>query len=667
MRGTWTSWIRRNSLRLISEVKQVSGPTLVVLTASLGYSILLSDLSILKYESFNATFGDLGLNNHVLWLLSHGGLTEYYQSGFSSVYAFNYQKPIYLIFAPFYALDPTIQFLLVTQSFFLGFAAVPLYLMCRRTSKSEWISALVATSYLVYFPIAGANLFDWHEMSFLPMFFFAMLYFWVSNNRTGMYVAGVLYSTINPLTLLTFLFFIIYEPLEKQLADSSRPFFSRFERYLRVLYSDRLRIGVAAGLVATLLFYVAIGSLPTAGASLGTTNGSLVGNLLVGVNSKLTIFLFLFGALAFLPLFDRLALVTLLPYAAFVFASSNSANWAIFGLAYPLMAVGPLYLGVTNVLARDFTETSDAATVAPRSEEGRRRDNWRKFNSNRSGARHAYALVAIAIVFGLVYFPGSPVNPYVSGGYFSGNHNLANITYVGPDAEFLDRVIGLIPPSAGVLTQNDIPQVSGREYYVVDQFYSPEVPYNFLLMDSAFNYFSPLSAILPYATSDFDSGKFGIAAEGMGALLLEAGFNGTPQLYVPTDLSLTAAELTIDSAKDVNNTIVGDQPGLAMWYGPYDTLYPGNYSASFTLAINTTVASSEPVLTLQVTANQGAIFLDAEPVFPQNFSSSGAPTTFTLTFHVDSILTNVEFRGWAPTGSATLTLDQISVSQLSYK
>ena len=74
------------------------------------YILIMSYLSIMKYLSFNADYLDLGLNNHVLWLLTHGGISLYYKSNFYLVYPLQYEKPITFLFALIYFLDPHIEF-----------------------------------------------------------------------------------------------------------------------------------------------------------------------------------------------------------------------------------------------------------------------------------------------------------------------------------------------------------------------------------------------------------------------------------------------------------------------------------------------------------------------------------------------------------------------------
>lgn len=640
-------------------------PVILVILATATYTSILTWLSLLKYESFHATFGDLGLNNHILWLLSHGGYSEYSQSGFASVYPFTIDKPIYFLLTPFYALDPTISFLLVLQSVVLGFAALPLFLFTRRRAHSEWIGALVSISYLLYFPVAGGNLFDWHEMSFCPLFFFSMLYFWSVSRPFWMYVFALLYASIDPLALVTVFLFVLFLPIES--SGWKREISGLIGDLFRGVAGDRVRLAFLSSLLALLVLYSLLGGVRIGGVGIAPAGTSPLAILLYSVNAKITLFLFLLGALAFLPLFDRLALVTLLPYAGFVFYSTDSSNWAIFGLAYPLLAVGPLYLGVANVLARRLT-LPQSPTSASSGVESRSVTANRRFSLSHATPPSAEisALVLVTVVFGGIYFPVSPVNQYVSGGYWSGNHQFQDITSITPEDEFLDRVIGLIPANAGVLTQNDIPQVSGREYYVVDEFYSSSIPYNYILMDGNLDYFTSASTILPFVQSAFSNQTFGVLAEGLGALLLQRNFTGAPELYNPLVSSFDSTNLTAyGSAQVVGSSISGSGPAFSIWYGPFITLYPGNYSVTFALSSNVSGPAIGQLVTLDAVYGSAGIVLSTMNVYGSNFTASGKEQLFEIDFHLSTVETDLQFRGMYSTGAATLTLYGVTLSQLS--
>lgn len=273
------------------------------------------------------------------------------------------------------------------------------------------------------------------------------------------------------------------------------------------------------------------------------------------------------------------------------------------------------------------------------------------------------ALALSTVLFALVFFPISPVNGYVAGGYFAGNHDVANITDSTAATRFLTQVVSLVPPTASVLTQNNIPQLSGRMHVQIASDYFPSIPYDAIVMDSEVNYFSTPSTILPFVQAALANGTFGIVAEGQGALYLQAGYVGAPELYQPLNESFLGTALTPLLSHPNGTALVGSGPGFSLWYGPFLTLYPGNYTARFHLASNTTVSSTKSAVTIDVTANKGATILATQTLFPQNFSAPFAEATFALHFVVANALTFVELRGMFPSGVATITLDGIDLAQ----
>jgi hypothetical protein len=224
----------------------------------------------------------------------------------------------------------------------------------------------------------------------------------------------------------------------------------------------------------------------------------------------------------------------------------------------------------------------------------------------------------------------------------------------------------LIPANAAVLTQNDIPQVSGREYYQVDEYYTTATPYDYILLDSAISYFTTFADILPFAEPALVNGSFGVLAEGQGALLLERGFHGPPALFDPDNQTLNGASLSaFDPSDAVGNEIIGSAASFSLWYGPFATLYPGNYTVTYQLASTVAGNASTQLLTIDATANQGATTLATENLFASNFTAANAPTEFALHFDLSEIMTNVEFRGMSPTGAATLTMLDVELTQNS--
>jgi uncharacterized membrane protein len=79
------------------------------------------------------------------------------------------------VLAPFYALCPRAEALLVLQSILIAAAAVPLYLFAARR-LGEGAACVIALCYLMYPAVHGANLYDFHYLPIGVVFLWSTLY-----------------------------------------------------------------------------------------------------------------------------------------------------------------------------------------------------------------------------------------------------------------------------------------------------------------------------------------------------------------------------------------------------------------------------------------------------------------------------------------------------------
>jgi len=141
---------------------------------TLGYTAILSTLTVLRYHVWLATDGDMGFNMQALWLLSHRGLLAVSTYTGHPVLA-DAASYILVLLAPLYNVGG-VGFLLLLQAFALGLG----YVLIRRIAEhlgveSKW-AHLVGVVYLIYPTILGANLFDFHaDVLAVPLLFAAML------------------------------------------------------------------------------------------------------------------------------------------------------------------------------------------------------------------------------------------------------------------------------------------------------------------------------------------------------------------------------------------------------------------------------------------------------------------------------------------------------------
>lgn len=620
------------------------------------YIVSMTYLSFLKYYTFHATFFDLGINNEVLWLLAHGGVANYYASHFNLIYPIQYEKPIIFLITPLYYLYPKPEFLLFLQTFFLGITVFPVYIASKKLVGSRLISGVVASSFLGFFPVASANLFDFHFMSFFPFFYSLMVMFWSLGKRKLMILSALLTATVDPMTLLLALFFLLFTILTEFLKSDDPLFRVVFQRNLLVLASMMF-------LSILIFLYHLVGTLYTAGATISPNSDVIFFN----INAKLTLFIFLFGFFSFLPLLEPVTIFLIAPYAGYVLLSTNSANYAIFGLMYPLLSVGPLLTGTILFMSKLKNPDPHYQIEYEDSEKPARRRRKIREAYKKPVNKATIALVVIMLSFTIVYFPLSPVNQYVQGGYFNGNHSLSGITYISNDVRTLHQFIGLIPSNASVLTQNDIPQLSGREYVATMgayEQYEQNLTYDYILFDYNFSYFTNTVGDISMINGALASGYYGILAEAPGALLLERNYHSNPKIFVPYSYNFSVNTFYMgDHAITHENILTDNYSGGYMWYGPYVTLYPGTYNFTFYLSSDNVTNSSFQAITLDI--NSGPIFYSEKNISMSSFTTNNTIVAFTLTAAFSTITQSVEFRGIAYNGNAHLSLYSVNVTQLS--
>ena len=652
--------------RLVGRVLPKLRPTILLLFGCVSvYIAIFGYLSLMKFYTFNDTW-DLAIENQTLWLLSHGGISAYYSSGFSTIYPLQFEEPIIFLILPLYMIVPGIPTLLIIQTVALGCAAFPLFLFARTMLKDETAAVICALSYLLYFPLASANLFDFHTETFFPLFFFAMCYWWASRRPMLLCLGAVLVALINPLLLIVS---VIFLPLSSYLEVRAAGPLARVVLGLRSFWADRLRLATASALVAVIIAYHLLGVLFSTGAPALANRLPLAATITYALDQKLMLMIYLLAGVAFLPIYRLSWTPVMLPYLAYVFYSTSQSAWVVFGVMYPIMAVGPLFFATILVLAsvRGSAYLSAAAQTARR-----RHIDISKWSPRLLGVdgtpydRMIRGLVISTIVFTLVYSPLSPINGEIAGGYFSGNHETAQITTPNADTQFLDRVIALIPPNGAVLTQNNIPQLSGREFYQPAELYSHNIPFDYILMDTSLTYFADVAALQPFVISALQNHTFGILAEGRGALLLERGYFRPPMLFHPFTTTYDAKDLFLGPQSVIDGANVIDNASeFTMWYGPYVSLYPGDYNVSFNLETNSTQPAGLRVLNLDVAIGSSGTIVAERDLWTSNFSATDVIQSFSLNVSFANYVTEVEFRGMSPSGVVSLTLAGVTVTQTS--
>jgi uncharacterized membrane protein len=183
----WDS-ARRSLARFAARVEGF-GPPLIVAAAASFYTAYFSYYTVQFHRSVLTMSYDLGLENNLLWNLVHGGPFMKSSPPFGphgSHFGFHATLFAYVI-GIFYYFHQHPETLLVLQAALIGGAAIPLYLFAR-SRIGRWAASLLAVVYVLYPPVHGSNLYDFH---YLPLgVFFLWLTLWLID--AGRYGWGAL-------------------------------------------------------------------------------------------------------------------------------------------------------------------------------------------------------------------------------------------------------------------------------------------------------------------------------------------------------------------------------------------------------------------------------------------------------------------------------------------
>jgi uncharacterized membrane protein len=641
----------------------------LVVVASAVYAVVFSYITITKYYTFNATAGDLGLENQIYWLTLHG---SYFSSNFTQIYPFPLESLSTFILLPVYAIYPSPLTLLAAQSAFLGFAAIPLYAITKRLGVRSSLAVILAVVYLCYFPMQGGNMFDFHPESMFPLFLLLALWCWLRNRLYAFTLFLIAASLVDIVALAIGILVVVWVAVQdRNRAESAQGTALSWKGWLSWAAG---RYGILLlGLVVYLVFLLKLEPQTYHGFSqaIQITSGGIANNLYL----KFTLLFFVFVPVAFLPVFvdpDSFLLVAA-PYLGFVFFVNDDAVQQPFYHQYMFLPTPIVFFATARVFGRLFVIASNRARNSESPSVSRTSGVLRRLGQR--GNKQVAMLIVATFVFTSVYSPLGPANHLIQGYVYQGNYGLStDLTFTQHD-QYLWHIIGLVPSSASVLTQNSLPQLSGRTYYgsAYANSYLRNYTYDYVLADSnlqtTISPWSRYSSIFPIIEGYLQNRTYGIVAYADGILLLEHEYTGGAEYFVqPPPTQFPASQLLfISGSRAANGTELVHNVSLGnstyFFYGPYATLsLPGTYEASFNLSVTNASPSNIRMVTIQVTSYSKV--LAQESLSTGDFTTGGW-TTFNLNFTTNTPTPGLQFRGVNVTGAANLLLSSVSLSYTS--
>lgn len=182
MPPVFLGWRRPAPIRavkqLVATLSQVRLlPLGLVCLGVLWYSVFFSYVTIVNHHNFGTAAFDLGIENNLVWNAIHWGplFKTSPLFGPDSTHLGYHQTYFAYVIGIFYRLSPRCETLLIFQAVLLGASAIPLFLVAKKR-LGEWTACLIALLYILYPPLHGANLYDFHYLPFAPFFLWLTLY-----------------------------------------------------------------------------------------------------------------------------------------------------------------------------------------------------------------------------------------------------------------------------------------------------------------------------------------------------------------------------------------------------------------------------------------------------------------------------------------------------------
>lgn len=563
-----------------------------ILILSLVFIGMWSYFTICKFYALNSDVWDLGYAENLLYsaMIDPGNLSTVFTR-------FIRQGVVYLL-API-AISKSIPALLIFQSFVIWFPAFLLFHISKLETKKPVESLLIGCSYLLYFPLAGAN---WSDFHFQTMFAFFYLLGYLLYLKDKPKLSFLLFF-VSGMVRFPYMGIVAVSAIGIILPDFIRAIFAKNFSFSRNQKMLLILILVSLLFVIFQFFWLrsAINSF------VGVPHGTSL-NPLISLDSKLIAFSLLLGPLLFLPLLSKKWILPIILFIMLVFFLNN--KW----FEYPLLfqgwysiAIAPfLFLGLIDIIS--LLNGRHPECESDRSE---RRKITSRIHPLRQGKNVILSVFFVLCILSVAFQPYGPLNDHSFNDF-----NLSEKTNVNwTQLNSVRNIINLIPTNESyVLVQNNLPQlfprVAIRNIMVSPFNIGPDVTPQDISQNRFPFYGITSQGYVPinYSIADFNTVKslmtppmqegfptmfemeqmllnstiYGIYAEENGIILLKRGYNGTVAEFHPMYYNVNLRNL-VTSAGSFNNNIISftsPLPYHQLWAGPYIQLPPGKYSAN---------------------------------------------------------------------------------------
>lgn len=646
----------------------------VVLILATLYIVFWSISTIAKFYAMNSDVWDLGYAENLVYSTLHGTWT------FQSIITQLARQGILFLLTPL-ALFASIPSLLIVESAALGLPIIVLYEISVIETGNRPLSLAVSACYFLYFPLAGANWFDFHFQTLFVLLFLVAYYLFLKKRFLLSSLLFILAGTVR---------FPYMGMVSVALLGLALPAVMRSLRTRRLDFSKGERMFLFLGfimLAVVVLQYVWLTHSIT--MFVGVRHGPSF-DPFINFEAKLLAILFLLGPLLFLPLLSKKWFIPVLLFIALIFFMNNPSFEypMLFTGWYSVAAVPFLFLGFV-----DFVSSSGSRNLADRSSRIMRALTRLFPKMHIMRKKTPWIALTVLCVLALFLQPYGPMNDHSFNNFKLVEQTSGNSTLYADSMKLID----LIPSDEEyVLLQNNMPQFFPRsaitDIVVAPYNIGPNVTMQDIVNDTFPFYGKTSAGFIPitYALADLNgirsltsppfemgfptmlqlvqmltnSSCYGIVGELHGLTLLERNYTGKPVLYEPLSVPVSLSDLNQLSSSNMDGTLQFNSApvDLPLWYGPYVYLPPGEYNVSLNLLINT---SHEGDLSVVVGSqnSSGILSYITQDEFSLSPGQSPVSLQVSVEFTATNFLNNVQVLVFPLSETHSITVNSIIFNQ----
>lgn len=525
----------------------------------IAYVIILSIATSLKYYCFRTLAFDFGIFVQIFWHSIHGNYmftqprgSIFDPTSFMGVHF----SPLLMLLIPVYGLIQSPYFLLIIQTIALASPAYFIYKIGIKVTGKEKLSLIFGVGYLLYPGTLWPNWYDFHLESFIPLFMSMIYYYYLKGSRFKLISSMILLLTTFERSAFILIFFIMYIFLREFYIRSkneaaSQPLDLALLNYLLIMF---VISAVYMVLSESIMFsYWPERYLLQPAKIFGTFSYE-------NVLKKISYITFLSAPLFFLSFDSPLELVPSLPYLFLAFMTDYSPYFTITW-QYPALISIPFFVSAIFGFANRKVERSDLKLITP------------------------------MVLFFILFSPASlPMSR------FSENWALC---YPTTETHLKHQALADIEADASVLAQENIfPNIAERElaYTLWPNHLAPPDYIVFDVLEYWF-YNEPGENSTQQSLLHFlNKYEYGVFSNVNGFLILKKGYNGSKRTLIPLHFSLGVNKVSKryisfeDSFPETlffvppwvkvekDSLLIERQIRGSVWWGPYVTVPPGNYS-----------------------------------------------------------------------------------------